>query len=393
MRQSPEFSKKIITDSRAQFQTFRSKFGRKQTSEVPLPAAANMNQQQRRILPLAVIITLFLGLYLIADYIIIILLAFVAAVVFFPIYEWIAFKTKRSGLAAMLTFFVTLFVIIIPLVFTVIITISETERLIHDLSVLSHDISFTDTGSSLLQRINTFLGSITDGAVQISAAKAQETVVSMASSLADFFLNLLTSSFSGIASFITQFILYIFIFTAILTNSDTLKRTFKAMNPLGDKTSEVYLHRAGKMTKGAVGGQFIIAICQGVAEAGVLYIAGIDYFFFMALLLTFLSIVPLGGGVIAIPIGIGMLLTGNIWQGLFVLAMHFLVIVNIDNVLRPRLIPKAVRMNSALMLLAVFGGIGVFGFLGIVVGPVIMIIVLTTLEIYMPVAEKEHIGS
>jgi predicted PurR-regulated permease PerM len=42
------------------------------------------------------------------------------------------------------------------------------------------------------------------------------------------------------------------------------------------------------------------------------------------------------------------------------------------------------------MLLAVFGGLGLFGFIGIAIGPIIMILVLTTIQIYLPVAEASH---
>jgi predicted PurR-regulated permease PerM len=127
-----------------------------------------------------------------------------------------------------------------------------------------------------------------------------------------------------------------------------------------------------------------------VVEAFILHLAGLGYFFFFAMILTILSVVPLGGGVVAIPIGIILLLTGNIWQGLLVLLGHFVVITNIDNVLRPQLIPKSIRINSALMMLAVFGGLALFGFLGIAIGPIIMVLVVSTLQIYLPLAESRQ---
>ncbi len=56
---------------------------------------------------------------------------------------------------------------------------------------------------------------------------------------------------------------------------------------------------------------------------------------------------------------------------------------NIDNVLRPILVPKEARLDSALMLLSVFAGITMFGFLGIVIGPVLMIVIVTTISVYL----------
>ncbi len=103
------------------------------------------------------------------------------------------------------------------------------------------------------------------------------------------------------------------------------------------------------------------------------------------MILTVLSIIPLGGGIIVIPIGIIMILLGNIWQGALILAGHFLIVTNEDNILRPKLVPDEARLDPALTLLSVFSGLAFFGFIGIVVGPVIMILIVTTIEVYMEV--------
>ena len=60
-----------------------------------------------------------------------------------------------------------------------------------------------------------------------------------------------------------------------------------------------------------------------------------------------------------------------------------LVVSNIDAVLRPKLVPKEAQLSSALVLLSLFGGVKLFGFLGVIYGPVVMIFLLTTVEVYM----------
>ena len=133
-------------------------------------------------------------------------------------------------------------------------------------------------------------------------------------------------------------------------------------------------------------GQFVIAVCQGVAGAVSIYIAGFhEGFFIFAMLLTALSVIPLGGGIVTIPFGIGMILFGNVFGGAFVMLFHLIVVTNIDNFLRPILVPRAARLDSALMLLAVFAGIAMFGAWGIVIGPVLMIVIVTTISVYLAV--------
>ena len=95
--------------------------------------------------------------------------------------------------------------------------------------------------------------------------------------------------------------------------------------------------------------------------------------------------IPLGSGIITIPFGIGMMLFGNVFGGIFVIAFHIIVVTNIDNFLRPILVPREARLDSALMLLSVFAGIAMFGAFGIVIGPVLMIVIVTTISVYLAV--------
>jgi predicted PurR-regulated permease PerM len=72
-----------------------------------------------------------------------------------------------------------------------------------------------------------------------------------------------------------------------------------------------------------------------------------------------------------------------VFGGIFVITWHLLVVTNIDNFLRPILVPREARLDSALMLLAVFAGITMFGFWGIIIGPVLMIVIVTTVSVYL----------
>jgi predicted PurR-regulated permease PerM len=160
----------------------------------------------------------------------------------------------------------------------------------------------------------------------------------------------------------------------------------RTLNPLGEEVSDLYMAKIAAMVRATVRGQFIIAAFQGIAGAVSIYIAGLHEGFFMfAIFLTALSFIPLGSGIVTIPLGIGMALTGNVIGGIFVVAFHVIVITNIDNAMRPFLVPKQAYLNPSLMLLSVFAGLGMFGFWGIILGPVIMIIIVTTISVYLAV--------
>jgi predicted PurR-regulated permease PerM len=219
--------------------------------------------------------------------------------------------------------------------------------------------------------------------VQVDYESIKTFASTYGSTIASFLVNFLKNSLGSIPGLVTNIILFIYIFTALLMYNKQLVRYTKQLNPMGDEVSNLYLSRAAAMTKGMVRGQFIIAFAQGITGALFLYIAGLHYFAPLALVLSLLSIIPLGGGIVSIPIGIVLLVTGNVLGGLLVLVGHFLVVTNIDNILRPKLVPKEARLNSALTMLSVFSGIAFFGFLGIVIGPVLMILIVTTIQVYI----------
>lgn len=335
-----------------------------------------------RILKWAVVIALFVGVLLFRTFFSVIVVALITAFLATPIYNWLLKKTKKPGLSSTLTFLASLIVIIVPLFLILLVTIYQAKVIVTDISHLATSTQYHDLLQRILDSLNTSLTNITGKTFNITTQQVWEQIAKYASTIASFILSTLTSWIGNIGSIIANSILYIYIFTGVLVNKDQLVSLFEKLNPLGHEISDLYLERAGAMTKGMVGGQFTIAIMQGTVSATILYIAGSPYFAFFALILSFLSVIPLGAGIVTIPIGIVRILMGDIWQGVLIILGHLLIVTNIDNVMKPKLVPKSVRLHPALILLSVFGGMSLFGFLGIVIGPVLMVLITSTINIY-----------
>jgi predicted PurR-regulated permease PerM len=115
----------------------------------------------------------------------------------------------------------------------------------------------------------------------------------------------------------------------------------------------------------------------------VFWIAGVPFVMLLTLASMFLSLVPMiGVSLVAWPVGIILLLNGNIWQGVFVIAAFLIIVANLDAILRPRLIPRGAQLNPALVILSVLGGLGVMGIIGALYGPVVMILLVTSIDVY-----------
>lgn len=349
-----------------------------------------VSTQRKRALVVAVIIALLFGAYFLRDFFSVIAFSIIAAYMFNPLYHWLLRKFKHPNAAAWMTFGISIIVIIIPVALLILMTISQTENVIESIKSGQFNLSqVSDFGSRSLASLNNVLHHL-PGDYSITSQHVNEAAQKIVSAIAEGTLGFLQASVGSIASFFIMFVIYIYLFLNVLMHQAGLVSTIKKLNPLGAKATDAYLHKMGKMTVAMVRGQFVIAAGQGLVGATLLYIGGLhQVFFFMFLLLTVLSIIPLGSGVITIPVGFILLFTGQVWQGLVIIIGHFLIVTTLDNILRPHLVPKSVHLNSALTILSVFAGIAMFGFLGVVIGPVVMIMLLTTIQLYIAVQQQQ----
>jgi predicted PurR-regulated permease PerM len=127
---------------------------------------------------------------------------------------------------------------------------------------------------------------------------------------------------------------------------------------------------------------FVAAIAQGVVGAIGFAIVGFPAFL-AGVLVALLSLLPyIGSMVFYIPVGIYYLLVGDIWQGIFILLWGALVIGSTDNIIRTYMIKDKAEVNPIFVLFSIIGGIALFGFWGVILGPLIIALAVTVFHIY-----------
>ncbi|MDP7705649.1 AI-2E family transporter [Mycobacterium sp. TY815] len=340
---------------------------------------------QKRALAVFTLVALAFGAYFLRNYFVLIVVAAVGAYLFTPLFNWFN-KRLGTGLSAAATLLSALAIVIVPVGLLVTLAIVQIARMIDSVAGWVRSTDLSSLGDKTLHLVNEFLSRVPFVHVTVTAETLRKAMVSAAQNVGHWLLGILQNTAGSLAGMITSAIIFLYVFIALLVHRDKLRTLIGQLNPLGEEVTDLYLQKMGSMVRGTVNGQFVIAFCQGVAGAASIYIAGFHHgFFIFAIVLTALSIIPLGGGIITIPFGVGMMLFGNIGGGLFVVLFHLVVVTNIDNFLRPILVPRDARLNSALMLLSVFSGISMFGPWGIIIGPVLMIVIVTTIDVYLAV--------
>jgi predicted PurR-regulated permease PerM len=340
---------------------------------------------QKRALAVATVIALLFGAYFLRGYFILIVVAAVAAYLFTPLFTRLN-KRMGTGLSATLTLLAAFAAVIVPLGLFVFLAVVQITTMVERVADWVQRTDLSALGDRALRFVNDVLARVPFIDVTVTPDSLRDSMTTVAQEVGKWLLGLLQGAAGGAFGAVTAVILFLYVFLSLLTNRDRVLLLIRRLNPLGEEITDLYMSKMGAMVKGTVMGQFVIAVCQGVAGAASIYIAGFHQgFFLFAVLLSALSVIPLGSGIVTSPFGIGMILFGNIFGGVFVIVFHMIVVTNIDNFLRPILVPRAARLDSALMLLAVFAGIAMFGAWGIVIGPVLMIVIVTTISVYLAV--------
>jgi predicted PurR-regulated permease PerM len=340
---------------------------------------------QKRALAVATAVAIAFGAYFLRGYFILVVVAAVAAYLFTPLFNRLN-RRFGTGLSATVTLLTAMAAVAVPMGLFVFLAVVQITNMVERVAEWVGRTDLSALGDQALRFVNDVLRRVPFIDVTVTPDSLRGSMTKVAQEVGQWLLGLLQGAAGGAFGAVTAAILFLYVFISLLVNRDAVVTIIRQLNPLGEEVTDLYMAKMGAMVRGTVMGQFVIAVCQGVAGAASIYIAGFHQgFFLFAVLLSALSVIPLGSGIVTIPFGIGMILFGNVFGGVFVIVFHLIVVTNIDNFLRPILVPRAARLDSALMLLAVFAGIAMFGAWGIVIGPVLMIVIVTTISVYLAV--------
>ena len=340
---------------------------------------------QKRALAITTVIALLFGAYFMRRYLMLVVIAAIVAYLFTPLYNRMRGKLN-AGLATTLTVLAALATVVIPITILITLASFQVSHMLMGVAEWAKTADVSALGDKAIALVNQLLGKLPFQTPTVTVESLRGTLGTIAQNVGEWLLRTMRGAVGGAIGFITAAIIFLYVLVSLLTNQKQVLTLVRRLNPLGEEVTDLYLGKMGAMVKGTVKGQFIIALVQGLLGAGSIYIAGFhDAFFVLVIFLTALSVIPLGSGIVTIPFGIGMMLFGNVAGGLFVVLFHLIAITNIDNFLRPILVPREARLDPALMLLSVFSGIAMFGFFGIVLGPVLMILIVTTISVYLAV--------
>ncbi len=171
---------------------------------------------------------------------------------------------------------------------------------------------------------------------------------------------------------IIQFLLTVIIAAILYSHGETAAREVRRfVHRLAGPRGEDAVIIAAQAVRGVALGIIVTALAQAILGGIGLVVVGAPAAPLLTAVMFILCVAQLGPGFVLIPEVIWLYWNGETVWGT-VLLIWTIVVVSLDNILRPMLIRKGADLSLLLIFAGVLGGLMAFGIVGIFIGPMVL---------------------
>lgn len=301
----------------------------------------------------------------------ILILGFILAILFYPLCMWFEKRMKSQSVAALATIGVILLIILVPIGLLGQAVFNESVNLYNNFRNGQLVLDRTEIISGLPVQVQDFVENTT------------RDLNTLASRLTVNAFQTFSSVISNLATFVLSFFLTLFAAYYFLKDGRHFKQVLIDISPIDNNQERILFNKVAAAVNGVVKGQFLMALVQGVVATVGYLLFGVPNPFLWGLFTLLAALVPTVGTSLAIiPAVLYLLLTGQAGAAVGMAIWGGVAVGLIDNFIGPRVLGHSTKVHPLLMLIAVLGGVSVFGFLGFLLGPILMAIFVAMVDMY-----------
>ena len=310
-----------------------------------------------------------------------ILWAMILAHLMFPVHDRFArlLRGKETLSAALMTLAIML-IVVLPVILLSIVLVDEAINAQQTFAAwiesggikrLPELIAGLPVVGDILNRAGISQTSI-EGNLAGSAAALKTFVVQQGAVLAMSLLEL-----------VLNFLIMIIMLFVLLKDGRVVVKTLHRIIPLQPSHKNRIFARVDKTVRAVVKGIVITALVQGLLAGAVYGVLGVPFAILLTAMTAVIAPFPIGGAALVwIPVAGYLFWVGPTWTGIAMIVWGVVVVSMVDNFLKPILIGQGAQLPVILLLFSLLGGLVAYGLIGLFIGPVILGLLLTALEIY-----------
>jgi predicted PurR-regulated permease PerM len=205
--------------------------------------------------------------------------------------------------------------------------------------------------------------------IQAWAVEAAQTILKALAGLG-------RAAFLGALGTVIGFALMMFILFFTIRDSERAFRALRELVPLEDRDKKRLFEHLASVTRALVYGTGVTAIVQGTLVGLGFAVVGLPSPIVFGVLAALAALIPLvGTPVVWVPAVIALAAQGR-WTAALILLLWGGFVTTIDNFLRPWLVSGRAEIGALTVFIGVLGGVGAFGPIGLILGPLILSLVI-----------------
>lgn len=313
--------------------------------------------------------------------------AIVLSIVFYPVFTFVLKYVKWKPLASFITLVTILIILLGPFSYLSYLLSQEIRSIVDDAAVGKFDpIGGFLHHPSVNQILNKILGMF-----HLSQAELEKRIIENISLFGKSLLGGVTGGIGNVASAITDFIFMILSIFFFLEGGSEFVEGLGKYIPFSKNERNRLIKQTRDIIVSTIYGGVTIAVAQAV-------IGGIAFSLLKApspvlwgFAMFIASFIPLlGTFVVWGPMAMYLFLKGMIINGIILVAVGVVAISSIDNLIRPLIIRGKVQMPTLAIFFSILGGIKVFGFIGFIMGPLVLALFISVIQMLQFVEEKKE---
>jgi len=328
-----------------------------------------------------------LAMYLIfRPFLSILIWACVLTVVFQPLFGVVMRATRsRRILGAFITCLLILVLIVVPVTVLAILIGQQSVALYHSIQTSSTSVN------EIAARIQDFENRhwvpwLVEEAGRLFGPEAidvQKILQDTVRATSKFVVSNVPSLLAGVGDLIYKFFMIFITMFFLFCDGSKILQLLRDSNPLPTAYETEFIRNFEDVSYATFFGAILGAVMQGTVAALLYWILGIDSPLFWGAVVSFVSLIPILGSLLVwLPMPAYLYLSGHTTKAVILFILGGLALMLIENVVKPLIIGGRSDLHPLLIFFAVLGGLQVFGFLGIILGPLVVTTFMTFLGFF-----------
>jgi predicted PurR-regulated permease PerM len=276
----------------------------------------------------------------------------------------------------------TVILILIPLFFVVFQFLKQIIELIRYIQGVF--VNKPDIIQDIFNYMSKFVSNISGDQINISTDEIQHRIMIFLSSSLQGLFQFSSSIARDVGYFLLGLAFMVFCLFFFYIDGPYLSHLALHSIPIRKDYMVTLVGKFMDITRNLFLGYIMVSLVQAVL-AGIIFsifqIKGALVFAALTFICVFIPMI--GGGLVWLPLGIIQILSGSPVRGVIFLIVSAFFISTVDNFLRPMFLQNRIKLHPLIIFFAILGGVSSFGFNGLVLGPMIVILFLTVLDMFL----------